>query len=56
VLLVVVLNIPYLERAFGTVALSPRDWLIAALPALTISPVLELAKAAERRGWFGPID
>jgi Ca2+-transporting ATPase len=29
------------------------DWLVVAGVALTIFPVLELAKWLERRGWFG---
>jgi Ca2+-transporting ATPase len=32
------------------------DWLIVAGVALTVSPVIELAKWMERRGWFGLID
>jgi hypothetical protein len=39
---------------FGTVALSPRDWLIIIVAALTVSPVIELVKWAERR-WFAEL-
>jgi Ca2+-transporting ATPase len=35
--------------------LSRADWLIAIGVSLTISPVLELAKWFERRGWFGKL-
>jgi Ca2+-transporting ATPase len=51
IMLVLILYVPLLERVFGTVALSPRDWLIIIVAALTVSPVIELVKWAERR-WF----
>jgi Ca2+-transporting ATPase len=50
-----ILYVPFLERTFGTFALWPKDWLIIVGAALTVSPVLELAKWAERRGWFGEL-
>jgi Ca2+-transporting ATPase len=46
VLLVFILWFEPLHEPFGTTHLQPNEWLIAAIPALTISPVLELAK------WF----
>jgi Ca2+-transporting ATPase len=49
VMLGLILYIPILERIFGTVALPLNDWLIILAAALTISPVLELAKWVERR-------
>jgi Ca2+-transporting ATPase len=52
-LLFAVIYTPFLERAFQTDALPARDWLIAAVVAFTVVPVLELAKWCERRGWFG---
>ena len=52
-MLALILYVPILERTFGTFALSFRDWLIIVGAALTVSPVLELAKWMERRGWFG---
>jgi Ca2+-transporting ATPase len=55
VMLALILYVPFLERTFGTFGLSARDWLIIIAAALTISPVLELAKWAERRGWFGEL-
>ena len=55
-LLALVIYAPFLQKPFGTVALSPVDWLIAATLAFTVSPALELAKWMERRGWFGPLD
>jgi P-type Ca2+ transporter type 2C len=54
VMLALILYVPLLERVFGTVALSPRDWLIIVIAAFTVSPVLELVKWAERR-WFAGV-
>jgi len=54
-MLALILYVPLLERTFGTYALTLRDWLIIVVAALTISPVLELAKWMERRGWFGEL-
>ena len=51
IMLALILYVPVLERTFGTVALPVRDWLIIVAAALTVSPVLELTKWAERR-WF----
>ena len=56
VLLALILYVPLLERTFGTVALPLRDWLIIITAALTVSPMLEMAKWAERRGWFGKLE
>jgi Ca2+-transporting ATPase len=55
VMLVLILYVPFLERIFGTYAISQKDWLVIAAAALTVSPVIELAKWAERRGWFGKL-
>jgi Ca2+-transporting ATPase len=54
-LLGLILYVPLLERTFGTYGLSLRDWVIIIGAALTVSPVLELAKWMERRGWFGAL-
>lgn len=54
-LLVFVVLFPPMHEPFGTYALSLNDWLIAVCASLTISPVLELAKWCERRGWFGKL-
>jgi len=43
-LLVFILSFRPLHDAFGVTVLSANDWLIATLPALSISPVLELSK------------
>lgn len=53
VLLVLIIYVPFLHDTFGTYYLPLVDWAIIILLALTISPVLELAKWMERRGWFG---
>ena len=43
VLLTLVINVPFLEHAFGTTDLSPGRWALVVGAALTIVPVLELA-------------
>ena len=53
VLLFLIIYVPFLHDAFGTFYLPLVDWAIVLVLALTISPVLELAKWMERRGWFG---
>jgi P-type Ca2+ transporter type 2C len=55
IMLGLILYVPVLERTFGTFGLSLTDWVIIVAAALTISPVLELAKWMERRGWFGKL-
>jgi Ca2+-transporting ATPase len=55
VMLALILYVPLLERTFGTFGLSLTDWLIIIAAAFTVSPVLELAKWIERRGWFGKL-
>lgn len=54
-LLVAVIYLPFLTLALGTFSLAWADWLGVTGAALTIFPVLELAKWLERRGWFGAI-
>jgi Ca2+-transporting ATPase len=53
VLLVLIVYLPFLHEAFGTYSLSLVDWLIIIGLAFSVSPLLELAKWMERRGWFG---
>jgi Ca2+-transporting ATPase len=43
-LLILVLNVPFLQDAFGTVGLSAETWLIVVAAAFTVVPALELAK------------
>ncbi len=55
VLLFVILYVPFLHEAFGTYYLPLEDWLIVGGLAVTIVPVLELAKWMERKGWLGKL-
>jgi Ca2+-transporting ATPase len=55
-LLTLIVYLPFLHEPFGTYSLPPLDWAIVIALALTVSPVLEIAKWLERRGWFGEID
>jgi Ca2+-transporting ATPase len=52
-LLGLIIYLPILREPFGTFGLTLEDWAIIAVLAFTVSPVLELAKWMERRGWFG---
>jgi Ca2+-transporting ATPase len=52
-LLFLILYVPFLHDAFGTYYLPLEDWVIVGSLAVTIVPVLELAKWMVRRGWFG---
>jgi Ca2+-transporting ATPase len=54
-LLGVIVYAPFLHDAFGTFSLPLHDWAIVLALALTIMPVLELAKWMERRGWLGKL-
>jgi Ca2+-transporting ATPase len=54
-MLALILYVPFLERAFNTFGLTLTDWLIIIIAAFTVSPVLELTKWMERRGWFGKL-
>jgi Ca2+-transporting ATPase len=55
-LLAAVVYVPFLQGPFETFSLTLVDWLIVTTIALTVSPVIELAKWMERRGWFGVLD
>jgi len=55
VMLGLIVYVPILETTFGTFGLPWIDWLIIVAAAFTVSPVLELTKWMERRGWFGEI-
>ena len=52
-MLALIIYVPLLHEMFDTFSLPPSDWLIIVSLAFTVSPVLELAKWMERRGWFG---
>ncbi len=45
VLLVLVVNVPFLQDAFGTTGLSGAEWALAVAAGLTIVPVLEVGEA-----------
>ncbi len=51
-LLVVIVYVPFLHKPFGTYSLPVVDWIIIIIAAFSVSPVLELVKWLERRGWF----
>jgi Ca2+-transporting ATPase len=50
VLVALVVNVPFLQDAFGTQALPLEDWIAVAVVAFAIIPVLEVTKLLLRRG------
>jgi Ca2+-transporting ATPase len=54
-LLSLVIYLPYLQEPFSTYSLSVVDWAIVTAMAISVVPVIELAKWGVRRGWLGPI-
>ena len=56
VLLMLIIYVPGLHGPFSTFSLPLIDWVIIIAAALTISPVLELAKWFLRKGWFGKVE
>jgi Ca2+-transporting ATPase len=54
-LLALIIYLPVLQKPFATFSLTLEDWIIIIAISLTVSPVLELAKWMERRGWFGKL-
>jgi len=50
ILLILIVYLPFLHKAFSTYALPLNDWLSVGRLAATIEPVLELAKLLERKG------
>lgn len=54
VLLVFIMSFEPLHEPFGTSPLSHSDWLITLIPALTLTPVLELTKWLIARRPHGP--
>jgi Ca2+-transporting ATPase len=52
-LLLLIIYIPALHEPFNTFSLPFVDWAIIIGLSLTVSPVLELVKWMERKGWFG---
>ena len=55
-LLALIIYVPILHEPFDTFSLPLVDWVVILLLAMTVSPVLELAKWMERRGWFGKMN
>jgi Ca2+-transporting ATPase len=56
ILLILIVYLPFLHEPFNTYSLSRIDWLIVSGLAVTIIPVLELAKWMERKGWLGNVE
>jgi Ca2+-transporting ATPase len=54
-LLLLIIYVPFFQRAFGTFSLTPADWALTAGLAFSIVPVLEGLKWMGRRGWFGEL-
>jgi P-type Ca2+ transporter type 2C len=52
-LLVAIVYVPFLQGAFGTFALTSREWALAGVAAFTVVPVLEAIKWAQRHGHLG---
>jgi Ca2+-transporting ATPase len=52
-LLLLIVYLPFLQKPFCTFSLTLVDWVIVMVLAFSVSPVLEVAKWMERRGWFG---
>jgi Ca2+-transporting ATPase len=55
ILLALIVHLDIFHKAFGTYSLTALDWIIVLLVSSSVSPVLELGKWMERRGWFGKI-
>jgi Ca2+-transporting ATPase len=56
VLLGLIIYVPFLHTIFGTFNMALLDWAMIIGLAFSVVPVIELAKWAERRGWFGAMD
>lgn len=56
VLLILIVYLPILHEPFNTYSLPLIDWLIVGGLAVTIIPVLEIAKWMERKGWLGNVE
>ena len=55
VLLGVIVSVPWLHEPFGTFTLSRADWLLVIILAFSVTPVIEVVKWVERRGWLGDV-
>jgi P-type Ca2+ transporter type 2C len=54
-LLLIIMYVPFFQRAFGTFSLAPSDWALTVTLAFSVVPVLEVLKWMARRGWFGEV-
>jgi P-type Ca2+ transporter type 2C len=54
-LLVVIVYVPFFQRAFGTFGFSLADWMLMIALAFSIVPVVETVKWMVRRRWFGEL-
>ena len=54
-LLVVIVYVPFFQRAFGTFSFSLADWMLMIALAFSIVPVVETVKWMARRRWFGEL-
>jgi Ca2+-transporting ATPase len=52
VLLLLILHVPFLQRAFGVSPFGLAEWALIVFWSHTILPVLEMVKGLERRGTF----
>ena len=55
-LLCLIVYVPVLHSPFGTFSLTLNDWIIVSMLAITIVPVLELAKTFIRARHAGSVD
>ncbi len=55
VLLGVIVSVPWLHEPFGTFTLSRADWALVIILAFSVTPVIEVVKWVERRGWLGDV-
>jgi Ca2+-transporting ATPase len=54
-LLLVIVYVPFFQRAFGTFSFAAADWMLMIVLAFTIVPVVETVKWMARRRWFGEL-
>jgi Ca2+-transporting ATPase len=54
-LLLLVIYLPLLQTPLSTFDMQPEQWAVVIGVSLSILPVMEAAKWAQRRGWFGAV-
>ena len=52
-LLYLIVHVPFLQQALGTYRLNAEEWAIVTATALSVAPMLELAKWLVRAGALG---